>query len=80
MPKLKIAVVTAIAATVGFIGGWLIEFSRLMAEHRPDGCDSPCVFSADEYWGDAVSGGLIGAVILGVGVLVLARRRFVKPS
>ena len=71
---------TVFAAILGFMLGWSIEFDRLMAEHRPDGCDGPCVFLASESHDDALLAGLVGALVLGLTVLglvvlVLARRR-----
>lgn len=66
--------------TVGFIVGWLIQFERLMAEHRPDGCDGPCLGWAAEYHGGALWGGFVGAVVLGLPALVLASRYFAKLS
>ena len=79
MRSLKFVLPTTIAAIVGFMIGWSIEFGRLMDVHRPDGCDGPCVLLASEYHDDALWGGLVGALVLGlfvfgVVVLVLARR------
>ena len=80
MPAFKITASTVIAVTVGFAVGWFIQFDRLMAEHRPDGCDGPCLFIADEFYAEALWGGLIGALALGVPTFVLVRRYFPKPS
>jgi hypothetical protein len=80
MASAKYVLPTAIAAMVGFMLGWSIEFDRLLDEHRPDGCDGPCLFLASEYHDDALWAGLFGALVLGLlmlGLLVLvfARRR-----
>lgn len=80
MASAKFVLPTVIAAILGFMLGWSIEFSRLMAEHRPDGCNGPCVFLASEYHDDALWAGVVGALVLGLSVfgfvmLVLARRR-----
>ena len=80
MGSAKFVLPTVIAAILGFMLGWSIEFGRLMGEHRPDGCDGACVFLASEYHDDALVAGVVGAVVLGLSVLglvvlVLARRR-----
>ena len=82
MGSAKFVLPTVIAAILGFMLGWSIEFDRLMTEHRPDGCDGPCVFVASEYHDDALLAGVVGALVLGLSVLglvvvVLARRRSV---
>ena len=79
MTSLKFVLPTALAAGVGFMLGWSIEFRRLMDVHRPDGCDGPCVLVAGEYYDDALVGGLVGALVLGLFVfglvvVVFARR------
>ena len=82
----KIVLPTFIAVVVGFMLGWSIEFSRLRAVHRPDGCDGPCLFLASEYHDDALWAGVVGALVLGLfvfglAVLVVARRRTTpRPS
>jgi hypothetical protein len=80
MTSLKFVLPTAIAAMVGFMLGWSLEFGRLMEVHRPNGCDGPCIFAAGEYYDDALVGGLVGALVLGLFVfglvvIVFARRR-----
>jgi hypothetical protein len=86
MASAKYVLPTAIAAMVGFMLGWSIEFDRLLDEHRPDGCDGPCLFLASEYHDDALWAGLFGALVLGLlmlGLLVLVfarRRREQRPS
>ena len=79
MGSAKFVLPTVIAVILGFLLGWSIEFGRLMKEHRPDGCDGPCVFLASEYHDDALVAGVVGALVLGLSVLglvvlVLARR------
>jgi hypothetical protein len=81
----KIVLPTTVAAIVGFMLGWSIEFDRLVDEHRPNGCDGPCLFLAGEYHDDALWAGLFGALVLGLlvfglVVLVLAGRRTVPRS
>jgi ABC-type Fe3+ transport system permease subunit len=76
----KIVLPTFMAAVVGFMVGWWFEFSRLVQEHRPDGCDGPCLFLASEYYDDALWVGVgaalvFGLLVCGLAVLVLARRR-----
>jgi len=76
----KFVLPTAMAAIVGFMLGWSIEFDRLVDDHRPDGCGGPCLFLASEYHDDALRAGLFGALVLGLvvfglAVLVFARRR-----
>jgi hypothetical protein len=78
--RLKIAAATLVAVMIGFAVGWLAQFERLMAEHRPDGCDGPCYILASEYWDDALWGGLLGALAVGLIGLGLAWRYFAKPS
>lgn len=83
--SLKFVLPTAIAAILGFMLGWSLEFGRLMDVHRPDGCDGPCIFAAGEYYDDALWGGLVGALVLGLFVfglvmVVFARRRPPGPS
>ena len=82
MGSAKFVLPTAIAAILGFMLGFSIELSRLIAANRPDGCDGPCVFAAGEYHDDALLAGVVGALVLGLSVLglvviVLARRRTV---
>ena len=80
MPTVKIAASTVVAVIVGFVVGWFIQFSRLVAEHRPDGCDGPCLFLADEFYDDALWGAFVGALVLGIPVFLLARRRFTNTA
>jgi hypothetical protein len=68
------------AAILGFMIGWSLEFDRLVDAHRPNGCDGPCLFLAGEFYDDALWAGLVGAVVsglfvLGLAVLVFARQR-----
>lgn len=84
MTSLKFVLPTAIATIVGFMLGWAIEFGRLMDVHRPAGCDGPCVLVAGEYYGDALVGGLVGALVaglllLGLVLMVFAGRRPSRP-
>jgi hypothetical protein len=79
MRAFKITVSTVVAFTVGFVVGWVIQFGRLMAEHRPDGCDGPCLVLAGEFYDEALWGGLIGALALGLPILALAWRYFANP-
>lgn len=83
--SLKFVLPTAVAAIVGFMLGWSLEFDRLVDAHRPDGCDGPCLFLASEFHDDALLAGVVGAVVcglfvFGLVVLVLARRRSAPRS
>jgi ABC-type Fe3+ transport system permease subunit len=82
----KIVLPTFMAVVVGFMVGWWFEFGRLMREHRPNGCDGPCLFLASEYHDDALWVGVgaalvLGLLVFGLAVLVVARRRTApRPS
>ena len=82
----KIALPSFMAVVIGFMVGWWFEFSRLMREHRPNGCDGPCLFLASEYHDDALwvavgAALVLGLLVFGVAVLVFARRRSApRPS
>lgn len=71
---------TVVVAAFGFIGGFAVTANFVEERFYPDGCDGPCVILAGDVFTAALVGGLIGALILGIGVYVLASRRFVKPS
>lgn len=73
-------VATIAALAVGFIIGWLVEFERQVAENRPNGCDSLCLVSADEFYDNALVGGVIGAAVLGGLVYLWARRSRARLS
>ena len=80
----KVVLPTFVAAVTGFLVGWWLEFARLIREHRPGGCDGPCLFLASELYDDALWVGVVGALVgglfvFGLVVLVLARRR-VEPG
>jgi hypothetical protein len=78
MPKVKFAVVTVIAAIVGFFVGFGFEWEGIMARERPDGCDGPCVILAGQYVPHALPSALLGAGIAGFGTLacLLLRRHW----
>jgi len=80
MSRLRIAVPTVSAAIVGFLGGFFVTAGVVENRRYPDGCDGPCVFLASDVWNASVIGGLVTALVLGLGVGVLVWRGFARPS